>query len=201
MSATLLHLPDAAGGTLRPILAGSGRQRAGIYIGVRYIFVREVREVVGQDTLDRRVAIADRLNRLAALVIRLYTGGGLSLTAGATLAELTRSGPLRITELAVRMHVAQPSMTELVGRLQRDGLVHRTRGAADGRVVLVAVTPLGERTMDERRRLRARRVAGLLDRLEARDLDALEQSVPALDRLLERGTPDGVPEERESLHG
>ncbi|MFZ0216901.1 MAG: MarR family transcriptional regulator [Candidatus Dormiibacterota bacterium] len=162
--------------------------------------MREAGEVVGRDTLDRRVAIADRLNRVAALVIRLYTGG-LSLTAGATLAELTRSGPQRITELAVRMHVAQPSMTELVGRLQRDGLVRRTRGADDGRVVLVAVTPLGERTMDERRQSRARRVAGLLGQLEARDLDALGQSLPALDRLLERGTPLGMPEERESLHG
>ena len=134
---------------------------------------------------NQRVAIAERLNRLAALVVRLTTG--LSLTAGFTLAEL-RSGPLRITDLASRMHVAQPTMTELVGRLERDGLVCRTRGVEDLRVVLVALTRHGAEVMDERRQLRARRVAALLERLDPSDVAALEQALPAIDRLVASGT-------------
>src|SRR3954470_19129395 len=58
--------------------------------------------------------------------------GGLSLTAAATLAHLQRSGPARLTELAVAEGVSQPSMTTLVARLADQGLVRRGAGPRGG---------------------------------------------------------------------
>jgi DNA-binding MarR family transcriptional regulator len=46
----------------------------------------------------------------------------LSLTATATLATLDRSGPSRLTWLAVREGVTQPAMTQLITRLEDAGL-------------------------------------------------------------------------------
>jgi DNA-binding MarR family transcriptional regulator len=49
-----------------------------------------------------------------------------------------------VGELAQRMHLAQSTVTELVNRAERAGLVRRTASNLDGRVEHVALTPKGE---------------------------------------------------------
>jgi DNA-binding MarR family transcriptional regulator len=57
----------------------------------------------------------------------------MSLTTLSTLSTLDRTGPRRVTDLALVQGVAQPSMTTLVSNLQRSGLVERRGDPADGR--------------------------------------------------------------------
>src|SRR4051794_4455520 len=90
----------------------------------------------------------------------------LSRTSTSVLAFLRDDGPQRITELAAREAVAQPSMTSLVSRLERDGLVERRDDPADRRAVLVDITGEGERVLADRRRARADALAARLDRLD-----------------------------------
>ena len=96
------------------------------------------------DTLDARsertlaAAVAARIERLMGLFRSLSPPSGLSLTAAATLATLERSGPSRLTSLAVKEGVTQPAMTQLVGRMDREGLVVRLIDPEDGRGTLVA---------------------------------------------------------------
>jgi DNA-binding MarR family transcriptional regulator len=127
---------------------------------------------------------AETLNSVASILLR-RPSSGLSLTASGTLSLLVRVGPLRITDLAARMHVSQPSMTELVSRLERAGLVVRARDQTDGRVVQVELTPAGWELRERVRSERAEHLAVLLARLDGEDRRALEAAVPALDRLLE----------------
>jgi DNA-binding MarR family transcriptional regulator len=108
---------------------------------------------------------------------------GLSLTAAATLTTLRRSGPSRLTELAVTEGVSQPSMTALVGRLADQGLVQRRADPADRRAVLIALTPAGADLLDRRREDRAARLAGPLDGLADDDVQAITDALPALARL------------------
>ena len=69
--------------------------------------------------------LAAAIERLIGLFRSLSPANGLSLTAAATLATLERSGPCRLTWLAVQEGVTQPAMTQLIGRLQDAGLVDR----------------------------------------------------------------------------
>jgi DNA-binding MarR family transcriptional regulator len=108
---------------------------------------------------------------------------GLSLTAAATLTTLRRSGPARLTELAIGEGVSQPSMTALVGRLADAGLVQRRTDPGDGRAVLVALTPAGAELLDRRREDRAARLAGPLAELTDDDVRAISAALPALGRL------------------
>jgi DNA-binding MarR family transcriptional regulator len=50
----------------------------------------------------------------------------MSLTSAATLATLDKTGPRRITDLAVTEGVTQPAMTVLVRVMEESGLVERT---------------------------------------------------------------------------
>src|SRR5271167_2080748 len=58
----------------------------------------------------------------------------VSLTSGSTLATLERTGPQRITDLAVIEGVTQSAMTVLVQALESSGLVERHGDPADKRV-------------------------------------------------------------------
>jgi DNA-binding MarR family transcriptional regulator len=127
--------------------------------------------------------VAAVLERLIGLFRSLSPASGLSLTAAATLATLERSGPSRLTWLAVREGVTQPAMTQLIARLQDAGLVDRAADPADGRVVQVRITADGQAMLAGRRAVRAERLASLLDRLGPGEREALAAALPALDAL------------------
>lgn len=71
---------------------------------------------------------------------------GLSLDDYDVLHQLRLAGePLRMTELAERLLVANSSCNRLVGRLVERGLVERQPGPTDRRQVLVGLTSDGRR--------------------------------------------------------
>jgi DNA-binding MarR family transcriptional regulator len=107
----------------------------------------------------------------------------MSLTSLSTLATLDRTGPRRITDLAVVEAVAQPSMTAVVRNLERAGLVERREDPSDGRVALVALTEEGSRFLRARRRAGAAAFGRLIDQLPADEAAALAAAVPALEHL------------------
>jgi DNA-binding MarR family transcriptional regulator len=127
--------------------------------------------------------LAAAIERLIGLFRSLSPANGLSLTAAATLATLERSGPCRLTWLAVREGVTQPAMTQLIGRLQDAGLVDRVADPADGRVVQVRLTADGQATLAGRRAVRADRLAGLLARLSPDEQHVLAAALPAMEAL------------------
>nr|BFE99536.1 hypothetical protein GCM10020241_12120 [Streptoalloteichus tenebrarius] len=104
-------------------------------------------------------AIGSALYALATRAVRRLPRD-MSLTSAATLATLDKTGPRRITDLAVTEGVTQPAMTVLVRALEESGLVERKKDPSDKRVTLVCLTE-GRRvvrpdaTPGRRRRVRA----------------------------------------------
>jgi DNA-binding MarR family transcriptional regulator len=142
-----------------------------------------MKPVVGEMAAEPQAAeVAAGLERLVVL-IRWLSPPGLSLTAAATLATLERSGPCRLTALAVREGVTQPAMTQLIGRLADSGLVERRSDPDDGRVVHVQITAQGQELVHRRREVRARRLSGLLATLSPADQRALTAALPAMNAL------------------
>ena len=129
-------------------------------------------------------ALGQALQALAASSIR-KRNRILSLTATATLATLERTGPRRLTDLAVNEEIAQPSMTILVNQLVDRGLAERCRDAADARVVLVAITPAGREYLRDLRRAGADDLTALIDKLPDDEAAALHRALPALQLLVE----------------
>jgi DNA-binding MarR family transcriptional regulator len=129
-------------------------------------------------------ALGEALYALATGVIRRRSRT-LSLTALSTLATLERSGPRRLTDLAVAEEITQPSMTSLVTQLEQLGLAERRRDRVDARVVLVAITRTGRQLLRERRRTGAQALTQLIDKLDEHDSAELNTALPALLRLVE----------------
>jgi DNA-binding MarR family transcriptional regulator len=112
----------------------------------------------------------------------------LSRTAASVLATLREEGPRRVTELAASEAVAQPSMTTLVNRLERLGLVERGPDPGDARAALVSLTPAGRERLQALREARAARLHQRLAALGPDERAALEAALPVLDSLIEGPT-------------
>jgi DNA-binding MarR family transcriptional regulator len=133
------------------------------------------------------------LRQVTRLVLHLATAGELSLSAAGVLSRLSHEGPQRLTELAVGEGLSQPGMTQLVGRMERDGLVRRTASRDDRRGVLVGVTDAGRDVLERRRAERSAALNDLLGRLDGPDQDAIRAALPALGRLVEARTVTDSP--------
>ena len=130
------------------------------------------------------VAAAGAIYPLLTAAVR-HQPRDISLTAASTLATVERTGPRRITDLAVTEGVTQPSMTALVTVLATAGLAERRADPRDQRVVLVALTTAGADYLRSRRRAGTEALARLIDKLPPDEVAALLAAAPALRHLHE----------------
>jgi DNA-binding MarR family transcriptional regulator len=142
--------------------------------------------VTGADSSPDREHIAAALNAAAVLLVR-HLGYGQSLTSNSVLARLD-DGPARLTALAAASGVSQPSMTQLVGRLQREGLVVRLTDPEDGRATLVEISGAGRALLAQLRQSRHDRLTELLTMLSADDGATLSLAMRVALPLIEQLT-------------
>ena len=148
--------------------------------------------------MENRENIAETLEQATVLMMRhLIDRTGLSMTTTFVLARLSEEGPARLTALAAAEGISQPSMSQLVQRLEQLGLATRASDPADGRAALIAVTGAGRALLADLRRPSHIRLAGLLATLPAGDEAALtlamHVALPILQRMIRNATQAGTP--------
>jgi DNA-binding MarR family transcriptional regulator len=127
--------------------------------------------------------LTSALEDLLSWARRLAPPGDLSLASTTLLARLARDGGSGVSALAAAEGVSQPAMSQMVARLERDGLVARTAHPQDGRALVVVLTDAGRELVGARRAARAAALADLLDAAPDGDAEALAAATPALARL------------------
>jgi DNA-binding MarR family transcriptional regulator len=146
----------------------------------------------------RRLAaeLGTALTNLNLLLRQGFLPPGINLTQARTLLSLRDCGPQRVTDLAQLERVRQPTMSALVGRMERLGWVARVAGEADRRAVFVRLTDEGKRILAEAEAARNAALDSYLGALSGDDLAALTAALPPLHKLVERaqrGQPTGQP--------
>ncbi|NUW42096.1 MarR family winged helix-turn-helix transcriptional regulator [Nonomuraea rhodomycinica] len=135
--------------------------------------------------VDAFTAAIENFNRF---YIRLPVLEKLPFTTLSVLDTLASAdGPMRLTELTRTEQISQPAVTQLVTRLERDGLVERRPDPRDGRAVLVHITEAGRRIGRARHEDRTRHLLPLVARLTPEQRRAIAGALPALARLAELG--------------
>jgi DNA-binding MarR family transcriptional regulator len=124
-----------------------------------------------------------RASRLTRLLLRAGPRE-LSRTEAGVLVTLLE-GPRRITELADSEALAQPTVTQLVDKLERRALVARERSAGDGRVVLVSISETGRDQLEAARTQTRALMRSTMDELSDDELAELVAAGETLGRLIE----------------
>src|ERR1700761_5096906 len=116
--------------------------------------------------------------------------GDLPLAQLSILVTLLDQGPIRMTDLAAHERVRTPTTTVAIRRLEKIGLVKRSRDPSDLRAVLVDITPRGRAVHGESLANRRAALAAMLSQLPSSDLDTLMKALAPLQRLAS-GEPTG----------
>lgn len=158
------------------------------------------RETTAED--DILVAIRRIIRAVDLHSRRLAEASGLTGPQLAALKQVARAGTLSAGDLARAMRVGQPTVTGILERLEKRGLLTRTRSGEDRRSVLITVTEAGTQVLQSappllQERFRQRlvhlhdwertmilavlqRIAAMMD---VEDLDAAPHLVTGPDRL------------------
>jgi DNA-binding MarR family transcriptional regulator len=121
------------------------------------------------DRDDLGFLLAKATQRWNELLAERFAAAGFSdvrPSYGSVLLPLFEVDGLRMGELARRSRLSKQTMTEMVRRLERDGLVERRTDPSDGRASLIFLTARSRAFAPI-----AARVLGELDRLVRRRLD------------------------------
>jgi len=107
---------------------------------------------------------------------------GLSVAKHSALTKLAEAGePLTLSELAARLSCVRSNITQLVDRLEADGLVRRVDDPSDRRSVRAELTPLGQEKQAAGAREIERVQKEIGNRISASDLASLNSVLHALD--------------------
>ena len=106
---------------------------------------------------------------------------GLSMPKLSVLTYLVEAGePVTLSSIAERLSCVRSNITQLVDRLEADGLVRRVSDPSDRRTIRAALTPLGE----ERQAAGAKQLATVQDAftrsLSRSDRDSLARVLATL---------------------
>lgn len=127
----------------------------------------------------------------------VFRGSGISGSQWGVLRALGRAedegaSALRLTDLGDRLLVRPPSVTGVVARLDRMGLLERKASATDLRAKEVRLTPAGRRLLEQVRQRHRAQVRVVLGGLAPAEQGQLRVLLERLASHLERIEPDGA---------
>ena len=146
---------------------------------------------VGQPIDLRSVDDVDRLRLVLLRVARqIRTRSNNSITPSqlAVLGTIIRNGQLTVKQIAELEHVKPPSVSKIVGALEKIGYVERQIDPSDRRCSPLTATPAGHTYADSVRAAGRTWLADRIDELGDVDVTAIEHALPALERLLGTAT-------------
>lgn len=132
------------------------------------------------DGVDRLRLALIRLTRR----IRTHASTGLTPSQTAVLATIIRHERVTVGQIAEIEHVQPPSVSKIVGNLEKIGYVERSVDPDDRRCAPLVATPAGLAYADGVRAAGRTWLAEQLDGLDVIDVAAIERALPALERLL-----------------
>ncbi len=146
------------------------------------------REATAPEVTQLAEGLHRALSKLIAILRRGDPSGGavardLTLAQLSILVTLLERGPIRMTDLAAHERVRTPTTTVAIRRLEKIGLVKRSRDPSDLRAVLVDITPRGLAVHRASLANRHAALAAMLGQLGESDLHTLAKALPPLERL------------------
>jgi DNA-binding MarR family transcriptional regulator len=135
------------------------------------------------------VELANRLRPVLLMLNRHLRreahAAGVTGGQAALLAQIRNHPDFGVRELAAREGISAPSMTRYLDRLEKAGLIVRSRAAEDARRIRLALTPKGVRVLRSVRRRRTAWLAEQLEGLPPAERRAVGDAIGPLAQMLE----------------
>jgi DNA-binding MarR family transcriptional regulator len=147
--------------------------------------------VLTKTNVDRHVAEIEELLRNVSTILKkrgrdILNNFDITPPQLDALLVLRDYGELTMGELCQKMFLACSTATDLIDRMERNGLIERVRDTADRRVIRLKVLAKGSSVIDEVIDARRTHLASILAELDVADKERLIQSLEQLNYLMTR---------------
>jgi Transcriptional regulators len=107
-----------------------------------------------------------------------------SMTELETISLINRNKSILASELAVRTRITTQSMSQILKKLETQGLIERKESANDKRKMHISITPAGEKLVKQNRYERDLHLQKRIEKLLTdKEVALLEKVVPVLNKL------------------
>lgn len=103
--------------------------------------------------------------------------------------QFLRHDSLTMGELGAKMYLACSTATDLIDRMERNGLILRERDQDDRRVVRLKVTPFGHDVIEKMIDARKLYLAGVLEKVPPEDRQSLIRNLEQIDEIMRSEQP------------
>lgn len=136
-------------------------------------------------TYEPYVAEIDKLIRRVSFVIKcrgrdILSEFGITTPQFNALLVLRDNGDMTIGDLGNKLYLASSTATDLIDRMERDGLVVRERDSSDRRVVRLHMSEKGHQMIHAVMENRKRYLSGLLAQISPEEIEALQKALNSL---------------------
>jgi len=143
-------------------------------------------------TYDPYVAEIDKLIRRVSFVIKcrgrdILNDFDITTPQFNALLLLKEHGDMTIGDLGSQLYLASSTATDLIDRMERNGLVERARDTNDRRVVRLHMLEKGHQMIKEVLENRKRYLSGILSQIPPQEISTLKESLQSLYDLMKPG--------------
>jgi DNA-binding MarR family transcriptional regulator len=129
-------------------------------------------------------AIGYHLREIAHMLKRhlavLLASEGLTLPQMLVLRRVKEKGEVTLGEIAADLHLAPSTLSDIIKRLERDGLVEKTSDPRDMRVIRLRMLEKGKDLLARTCSIYNRHLRNILAHLEESEVEALSRSLARL---------------------
>ncbi|HEY3368127.1 MAG TPA: MarR family transcriptional regulator [Symbiobacteriaceae bacterium] len=144
-----------------------------------------------KSNVDRHVAEIEELLRSVSTILKkrgrdILSNFEITNPQFDALLVLRDFGELTMGELCQKMFLACSTATDLIDRMERNGLIERVRDTADRRVIRLRVLAKGAQIIDEVMVARRGYLANVLSEIDVADKERLIQALEQVNYLMTR---------------
>ncbi len=107
-----------------------------------------------------------------------------SMTEIETIMHLFRSAPLLPTELATLTKITTQSMSQILKKMDAQGVIKRAPSKDDKRKVYISLTPVGKKMVNEVKYDADEWLKGAIEKLSDKEKGILVKALPVLNKLM-----------------
>ncbi len=137
-------------------------------------------------------ALTEQMTRPPRQGPRPPSGVALSFAQYRVLAQACAEEGMLVGDVSRLLGIARSSATEMVARMEHEGLVTKSRDARDARIVRLLPTRLGRQLASRRRGHHHEAFEGLLAQLSCEEAHQLVDALETLGRLLAKARSGGA---------
>lgn len=129
-------------------------------------------------------AIGNLRREMKNISYEIYKDAELTLPQLGVVAVLTEGGSMKVSDVSKRVGLANSTVSGIVDRLVKKGIIERTRLKEDRRTVVLSLTEGSERFYEEYKEMRNAFILEKLKDLEPHEAEGLTGSLNRLIELL-----------------